>query len=218
MTQESSVRAQRAPLALVALVAFLALLQLGVVISLVSADIGGGTASTTVTPDTVSDQVAATAAEFRVDESGAATYSIPIYTAPGTAGVAPKLALSYSSQGGNGPMGKGWSVSGLSSISRCRATREAGDFIVGGVATDGVPTPVNFSSNDRYCLDGQRLIPAQAGNAACKAISGIDRHEPTDGNRILPARLRVYAHRRYERPGILHGRPEGWLHQLVWRP
>jgi hypothetical protein len=35
--------------------------------------------ATSVAADTVSDTVAATAAEFRVDESGAATYSIPIY-------------------------------------------------------------------------------------------------------------------------------------------
>ncbi|WP_202844157.1 toxin TcdB middle/N-terminal domain-containing protein [Luteimonas saliphila] len=112
-------------------------------------------------PDVESDKVSAIAAEFRVDESGAATYSIPIYTVPGTAGVAPKLSLNYSSQGGYGPLGKGWSIGGLSSITRCRATREAGDFISGGAPTDGNPQPINFSTSDKYCLDGQRLIPAQ---------------------------------------------------------
>ena len=111
--------------------------------------------------DVESDKVSAIAAEFRVDESSAATYSIPIYAVPGTAGVSPKLSLNYSSQGGYGPLGKGWSIGGLSSITRCRATREAGDFITGGVPTDGNPQPINFSSSDRYCLDGQRLIPAQ---------------------------------------------------------
>lgn len=128
---------------------------------------------TPVQPDVASDQVAATAAEFRVDEAGAATYSIPLYAVPGTAGVSPKLALSYSSQGGYGPLGRGWAISGLSSISRCRATREAGDFIVGGVAVDGNPAPINFTSSDRFCLDGQRLIPAQRGSGACKAIGGM---------------------------------------------
>jgi RHS repeat-associated protein len=129
--------------------------------------------ATAVSADTASDTVAATAAEFRVDESGAATYSIALYGVPGTAGVSPKLSLNYSSQGGYGPIGKGWSISGLSSISRCRATREAGDFIVGGVATDGSPQPVNYSGSDRYCLDGQRLIPAPSGSAACPAVSGM---------------------------------------------
>lgn len=63
-------------------------------------------------PDALSDSVGATTGEFRVDESGAATYSIPIYAAPGTAGVTPQLTLSYSSQGGNGPAGRGWRGSG----------------------------------------------------------------------------------------------------------
>jgi RHS repeat-associated protein len=140
---------------------------------LAMADTGGGTPSTTVVPDPVSDAVAATAAEFRVDESGAATYSIPIYTVPGTAGVMPQLSLSYSSQGGYGPLGKGWTVGGTSAISRCRATREAGDFISGGVPVDdGNPTPISYGASDRFCLDGQRLLPA-VGGAACPAAGGM---------------------------------------------
>lgn len=122
--------------------------------------------------DAVSDRVGATAGQFRVDESGAATYSVPILATPGSGGVAPQMALSYSSQGGNGPLGKGWGISGTSNISRCRSTREHGDFISGGVPVDGDPGPVNFSSSDRFCLDGQRLIPAPAGATACKTLSG----------------------------------------------
>jgi YD repeat-containing protein len=122
--------------------------------------------------DAVSDRVGATAGQFRVDESGAATYSIPIYAPPGTAGVVPQLAFSYSSQGGNGPMGKGWAISGSSGISRCRATRESGDFISGINVLDGDPAPVNFTGSDRYCLDGQRLIPAPTTAQVCKALSG----------------------------------------------
>ncbi|TQM12258.1 RHS repeat-associated protein [Pseudoxanthomonas sp. 3HH-4] len=120
-------------------------------------------------PDPLSDAVSATGAEFRVDESGAATYSVPIYAVSGTAGVVPKLTLSYSSQGNDGPVGKGWAIGGLSSISRCRATREAGDFI-GAATPDGNPRPVNFSSSDRFCLDGQRLIPLAA---TCPSVSGM---------------------------------------------
>lgn len=122
--------------------------------------------------DAVSDRVGATAGQFRVDESGSATYSIPIYTPPGTAGVVPQLSFSYSSQGGNGPLGKGWGISGASGISRCRATREHGDFFANGAAVDGNPEPINFSSSDRFCLDGARLIPAPAASQVCKALSG----------------------------------------------
>jgi hypothetical protein len=60
----------------------------------------------------------------------------------------PKLALVYNSQSGNGMLGMGWSLSGLSAITRCPRTR----------AQDGVMGSVNFDINDRYCLDGQRLI------------------------------------------------------------
>ncbi len=122
-----------------------------------------------VAADPLSDAVSATAAEFRVDESGQATYSIPIYAVPGTSGVTPELTLSYSSQSGDGPVGKGWSIGGLSSITRCRATREAGDFI-GAATPDGNPAPINFSATDRFCIDGQRLIPS---SATCPAASGM---------------------------------------------
>lgn len=48
--------------------------------------------------DVISDRVGATAGQFRVDESGAATYSVPLLTVPGTAGVTPEVALAYSSR------------------------------------------------------------------------------------------------------------------------
>lgn len=150
-------RAPRGAMALFAVVLCCVLFQVGALVTAAFADAHGGTPAT-MQPDELSDKVGATAAEFRVDESGAATYSIPIYAVPGTTGVSPKIALSYSSQGGYGPIGKGWSISGLSSITRCRATREAGDFISGGNPVDGNSAPINYSSTDRLCLDGQRLI------------------------------------------------------------
>ena len=92
--------------------------------------------------------VGSTAGSFRVSESGAATYSVPISTPPGTAGMKPSLSLNYSSQGGNGILGMGWSLGGLSAIHRCPKT----------LVQDGVVGGVNFDTNDRFCLDGQRLV------------------------------------------------------------
>ena len=89
-----------------------------------------------------------TPGQFAVSPSGAATYRIPIEVPPGVAGMAPKLELVYNSQGGNGLLGMGWSLSGLSAISRCPRT----------MASDGVRGSINFDANDRFCLDGQRLI------------------------------------------------------------
>lgn len=60
----------------------------------------------------------------------------------------PSLSLQYNSQGGNGLLGMGWSLGGLSAIHRCPRT----------VAQDGVLGGVNYDANDRFCLDGQRLI------------------------------------------------------------
>jgi hypothetical protein len=91
--------------------------------------------------------------ESSVSAAGAAQYSIPIAVSPGTAGLAPALALSYSSDAGNGLLGMGWQLDGLSSIARCPCT----------IATDGVYGSINFDANDRFCLDGQRLI-AISGN------------------------------------------------------
>jgi hypothetical protein len=90
----------------------------------------------------------ATPGQFAVNESGAATYRIPIQVPPGVAGMEPKLELVYNSQGGNGLLGMGWSLSGLSAISRCPRT----------MTVDGVRGGVNFDMNDRYCLDAQRLV------------------------------------------------------------
>ena len=171
MPDVSSSRLSASAAALFLLVIAILIAPLGALVIDAGADTGGGGASTTVTPDAVSDSVAATAAEFRVDESGSATYSIPLYGVPGTAGVAPKLSLSYSSQGGYGPLGKGWSIGGLSSISRCRATRESGDFLSAPTA-DGNPAPINFSVTDRYCLDGQRLM-AVADSPVCATVGGM---------------------------------------------
>lgn len=153
-------------------VCFCLLLPSGGPLDRANASLQGVQRTSGIPLDPASDTVGAIAAEFRVDESGAATYSIPLYAVPGTAGVLPRLSLEYSSQGGTGPMGRGWSIGGLSSISRCRATREAGDFITAGVPHDGIPQPIRFDGSDRYCLDGQRLIEV-ANTPACPAVAGM---------------------------------------------
>lgn len=83
---------------------------------------------------------------FAVSPSGAATYRIPIDVPPGVAGMEPRLALSYSSQAGNGLLGVDWSLEGLSVITRCPKT----------MATDGVRGSVKYDVEDRFCLDGHR--------------------------------------------------------------
>jgi RHS repeat-associated protein len=83
-----------------------------------------------------------------VTPTGAANYEIPIKIAAGTSAMAPKLSITYNSQAGDGLLGLGFTITGLSSISRCPADKYH----------DGVFDPVDFDSNDRFVLDGNRLI------------------------------------------------------------
>lgn len=55
---------------------------------------------------------------FNVDNRGGAGYSIPLQVVPGIGGVEPSLSLDYHSLAGDGYVGVGWSLGGLSSISR----------------------------------------------------------------------------------------------------
>jgi hypothetical protein len=90
---------------------------------------------------------------FEVSELGAGTYTIPIAVPPGTAGMQPTLSLVYSSQSGNGLLGVGWLLSGLPVVTRCPRT----------IVQDGASGGINHDSNDRFCIEGQRLV----------AISGV---------------------------------------------
>jgi YD repeat-containing protein len=89
-----------------------------------------------------------TAGNLSVTPAGTASYNIPIAIPPGSAGMAPSLAIQYSNGAGNGLLGVGWSLTGLSSISRCART----------IAQDTVHGGIDLTANDRFCLDGQRLM------------------------------------------------------------
>ncbi len=92
--------------------------------------------------------VGETPANFQVSPSGAATYSLPIQVPPGINGMQPNLSLNYNSQAGNGLLGLGWNIGGLSAITRCPATP----------IQDGYKGGIKFNNKDRFCLDGQRLL------------------------------------------------------------
>jgi len=94
------------------------------------------------------DYVGTLPGSFAVSPSGAAIYTIPIEVPPGINGMQPNLAFVYNSQAGNGEMGVGWGLSGLSAITRCAQNLEMDDEIRG----------VKMDLNDKFCLSGQRLI------------------------------------------------------------
>jgi len=91
--------------------------------------------------------VGAIPGQFSV-EHGAANYAVPLDLPPGAGGMTPELTINYSSNGGNGPLGVGWNLTGLTAISRCGLTP----------VEDGQHHAPDFSELDRFCLDGQRLV------------------------------------------------------------
>jgi hypothetical protein len=106
---------------------------------------------TTVPTDNVNGQTPGlVAGQFAVSPDGAGVYTYPIWTPAGRRGIQPNLALVYNSQNSNsnGPIGVGWAISGLSSITRCKRD----------IARDGQNAAIQFSSNEKFCLDGQRLV------------------------------------------------------------
>jgi RHS repeat-associated protein len=137
-------------------------------------------------PSRANVAVGITTGQLSVDKSGAATYTIPLYACPGTAGMEPKLSLSYSSSAGAGVLGYGWSLNGTSVITR-GAQSAAIDGNGSAVDANGNSTFVhgmNFALTDRYYLDGQRLI----------AINGADGADGTEYRTEMDSFSRVVSY------------------------
>ena len=92
--------------------------------------------------------VTAVKGALSIGGDGAMTYSLPIDIPKGTAGMEPKISLNYSSSGGNGIAGIGWSIGGLQSITRGAASN----------AKDKFTGAVRFDQNDRFFFNGERLV------------------------------------------------------------
>jgi RHS repeat-associated protein len=106
---------------------------------------------TIVPPSMDSEDAGSLPGSVSVGLSGSASYSVALAVPPGTAGMAPNLSLDYDSDGGNGMVGLGWSLGGLSTIHRCAKT----------IAQDGVAGRIGFDNADRLCLDGVRLVRSE---------------------------------------------------------
>lgn len=85
---------------------------------------------------------------FDIGPVGNATYNIPVDLPSGTAGVKPDVSIVYNSFSGDGVMGKGFSLSAISSITRVNST----------VFHSGYISDIEFDDTDKYMLDGNRLI------------------------------------------------------------
>ncbi|MFV0500595.1 MAG: SpvB/TcaC N-terminal domain-containing protein [Bacteroidales bacterium] len=89
-----------------------------------------------------------------VTPTGGASYTIPIEVPPGTKGLQPNISLVYNSQSGVGIAGKGWNISGLSSI------RRKGKSIYHNNKVEGI----KFDDTDNFIYDGMTLVPFAGEN------------------------------------------------------
>ena len=108
--------------------------------------------------------------ESSVSPSGAKAYNVPIDVISGRMGFQPSISLSYNSQDGNGVVGVGWNISGLSSINRVNRN----------LYYDGECGIVDLSSNDKFELNGERLIQLN------KTSTQIE-YETSTGNTFVTA-------------------------------
>ena len=145
------------------------------------------------------------------DNTGAARYRIPIRVPPGPGGFQPELALRYSSRGGDGPFGVGWSLAlpeihcssrfGVPDLASC------GDYEVGDVLLVESPATANRyhtfvesfqritrdPANDSWLVEQPNGIKLYFGtNPSYRIVQGghtarwlLERMEDPSGNRIF---------------------------------
>ena len=85
---------------------------------------------------------------FSVSPTGAATYTIPIKVQSGLSDFVPSISLTYSSQSGNGIVGMGFGISGLSSIS----------IVPKSIYFDNKAKALSKDDDNAFVLDGMRLL------------------------------------------------------------
>ena len=104
--------------------------------------LGSPPSPTPFTMPTHDPAVGAIGGRHSVGQDGSANYSIPIALPTGVGGIHPELSISYNSNGSNGLLGLGWSLTGLSAIHYCDRKYKDNDF---------------FYPSLEFCLDGERL-------------------------------------------------------------
>lgn len=97
-----------------------------------------------------------TQGKIEVTAGGQLQYTLPIVTPPGVKSVSPNISLMYLSNSNNGIAGYGWTISGLTSITRTSKNIEK----------DGELKAVQLDYSDYYSFNGQRLILAPESPAA----------------------------------------------------
>ncbi|MCL2510605.1 MAG: FG-GAP-like repeat-containing protein, partial [Bacteroidales bacterium] len=121
--------------------------------------------------------VGAIAGSAGVSPTGSATYTIPIFVSPGINGMEPQISVNYNSHGGNGILGIGWSLGGLSAIS-LSPNLAYNDGFFEAIKFDGSTPKDRYL--ERYALDGNRLV-VQSDNSYRTEIETFQKIDKVDG-------------------------------------
>lgn len=111
---------------------------------------------------------------FAVTSGGSARYAIDLALPAGTAGLAPSLTLTYDSQFAGSNAGAGWTLSGLSAITRGPRSH----------FSDARTSGVSLGDDDALYLDSQRLIAVETQGAGAAQRTEY-RKEVDDQTRII---------------------------------
>jgi RHS repeat-associated protein len=85
---------------------------------------------------------------INIGNSGDAIYQVPIESAPGSHSMQPNISIVYNSKSGNGVLGYGWHITGLSQISRASKN----------IYYDSNYSGIAMNASDALVFDGARLV------------------------------------------------------------
>ena len=108
-----------------------------------------------------------------VSPSGAYTVNVPIEVYPGIGDAQPQISLSYNSQQGNGLLGVGWNLDGISTI-----TTGYWSLYYDGT-TKRPATSILADTNDALYLDGVRLVTSGSGYVTVTGNTKVTRTATT---------------------------------------
>lgn len=111
-------------------------------------DSGAGAGNPTGTTAPQGQSFHDTEGNIGVNRAGQLEFSLPIDLPPGVKNVTPQISLVYNSGSGNGIAGYGWSISGITAISRIAKNIENAHEV----------KEIQLSYSDYYSFNGQRLI------------------------------------------------------------
>ena len=129
--------------------------------------------------------VGAIPGNFQVSNMGAAVYNVPVECPDGVNGMKPELSFVYNSHAGDGPMGLGWNIGGLSAITRVNKQQ----------CYDGTTSAISFTADDALVLDGMRLKKKSQSNEGVEYVTEPDSYIRIVGSDIQswgPKYFKIY--------------------------